>query len=1105
MMRYFMLCVLCFFLKNMTAQTLPNPIMFCTQVPQPSDFASLMATFGNHAGSLYAAPRGGDLYIRYTDGTLKNLTQAAGYGQTGQQGATAIAVRDPSVYWDGTKAIFSMVIGAATARYQVATYYWQLYEITGIGQGQTPVITLVPNQPTTYNNVQPIYGTDDRIIFTSDRPRGGAAHLYPQLDEYESAAIVSGLWRLDPKACSQSAGLEMLTHSPSGDFTPTIDQAGRVIFTRWDHLKRDQQADADIMSNAGYGTFNYADETAAAARSANSPEIEIFPEPRPSRTDLLALPQWANTNPQDLNIFNPWMMTEDGTELEILNHLGLHEMKSYILPNFTNDPNLHDYYTPPSPTPITAMFHIKESLTTAGLYYGTEAIEFGTHASGMIVTVNAPPGMHPEQIAFTYITHPNTRSPSSTPTVNHSGMYRNPTPLTNGQVLVVHAPETDFDTNIGTSAAPLSKYAYRLRLLESAGNGYQKAGAATLTGAGITKNVTWWSPDEARSYSGVLWETYPVEVYARTRPATTTLNKETLPSIEQGLFTAANVNLKDFRKFLKRNNIALLVTRDVTSRDDADQQQPYNLKVAGSAHQTVNPSKPGTIYDVKYLQYLQADQLRGMGGTVSPRAGRRPIAQLLHDPNAVAYNPTTTGATGSVNVHPDGSVAAIVPANRAVTWQLTDANNKGIVRERLWLSAVPGEIRSCTSCHGESTLNQAGLTSPTNAPQALTTLLNWVKAIDRDNDGVKDLYDAYPTDATKSVAEPVNEQFIANLTNWANQNPDNDAAAWTTANTSTFATAAVINNHAGADNTGKMDRLRRFVNLTNMDYAKLSFDVAYARYDASKFDRLKVYAVNCNGTTDLVYDKQGNALATAPDQTTTFTPADATQWRKESINLSAYVGKTIELVFEDVGGWGNRLFLDNILVQELDIAVPLELTQFSGKQVDDANKLEWQTVNEQNVRHFVVEKSSDALDKFQNIGEVKAKGSAGTPQYYSLFDAEPSLLNYYRLKMTDNDGQFKYSKTIALANNQSNKGGVELYPNPVTNVLNIALKNKNYRIATARLSDITGKILISQSKNDNTSNGLPFVLDMSAFQSGVYTVVVTIDGVSSLHKVIVSR
>ena len=74
----------------------------------------------------------------------------------------------------------------------------------------------------------------------------GIVHLYPQHDEYESSPVVSGIWRLDPKACSVAGGLEMLTDSPSRDFTPRIDHAGRLIFTRWDHLKHDQQADADI-------------------------------------------------------------------------------------------------------------------------------------------------------------------------------------------------------------------------------------------------------------------------------------------------------------------------------------------------------------------------------------------------------------------------------------------------------------------------------------------------------------------------------------------------------------------------------------------------------------------------------------------------------------------------------------------------------------------------------------------------------------------------------------------------------------------------------------------------------------------------------------------
>ena len=81
--------------------------------------------------------------------------------------------------------------------------YWQIYEITGLGINDTPVITKIPNQPENFNNIAPIYGTDDRIIFESDRPRNGARHLYPQHDEYESTPIVFNIsstsWSLGPK------------------------------------------------------------------------------------------------------------------------------------------------------------------------------------------------------------------------------------------------------------------------------------------------------------------------------------------------------------------------------------------------------------------------------------------------------------------------------------------------------------------------------------------------------------------------------------------------------------------------------------------------------------------------------------------------------------------------------------------------------------------------------------------------------------------------------------------------------------------------------------------------------------------------------------------
>ncbi len=213
---------LIYLLKPDQSEAAPNePIIFITQTPILSDFANIGTTFSNHSGSASKAPRGGHLYIRYPDGTLKNLTQSAGYGND-------IAVRDPNVHWDGNKAIFSMVIGNVQL--------FQMYEVTGFGKNDTPVITLVADQPFNYNNITPIYDSLDNIIFTSDKPFRGLDHLYPQLDEYESTATNTGIWIL-----KTNGQVVMLDHSPSGNFTPIIDSFGRVLFTKWDHLQRDQQ------------------------------------------------------------------------------------------------------------------------------------------------------------------------------------------------------------------------------------------------------------------------------------------------------------------------------------------------------------------------------------------------------------------------------------------------------------------------------------------------------------------------------------------------------------------------------------------------------------------------------------------------------------------------------------------------------------------------------------------------------------------------------------------------------------------------------------------------------------------------------------------------
>lgn len=709
------------------ANLVPNPILFVTQIPLPIEtnsrtasatIVSVVSPFGNHLGDTTAAGRGGSLYIRYPDGTLKNLTAAAGFATTtGFLGAGSVAVRDPVVHWSGTRALFSMVVGAPISAADTSRFVWQIYEITGLSANQTPVITLVPHQPAQYNNISPAYGTHGRILFTSDCPRNGAAYLYPQREEYLLQPTVSGLWSLDPVAND----LKLLTHTPSGAFNPIIDSFGRVLMTQWDHLSRDPQAVYDSWGTTTNGTFNYANETAGAALQSN---FENYPEHRNFDTNATAT---LHVNGNSFNQLLPWQVREDGQGLEFLNHMGRHELMRSFLPSFTDDPNLiaATKTTRFNTNFLGAFFHIQEDPLHPGTYFGVDAPDSGSHTAGQILTLTGPPNLNPSSMFLTYLTPKSTASPAFS--VNqipsdHTGLYRNPLPMSDGTLVAVHTGAKLRDANTGTVTSPKSLYDFRIKTLMKSGAYYT---SGVLLTAGLSADVTYFSAGVTMSYTGPLWELQPVEVRARAMPVTAPAAN--LGASEQQLFNEEGVDVTAFQSYLAANDLSLIISRKVTTRDQADRQQPYNLRIAWSGLQTLGTNS-GKIYDIGFLQILQGDLRRGLtGGGSNPLPGRRVLATPLHD--AVSQNiPAPAAPVGSFRLGDDGLMAAIVPARRALSWHLTDPNGGSVVKERYWLTFQPGEVRTCTSCHGLNTVDQANHPAPTNKPAALRTLLQFWKA-----------------------------------------------------------------------------------------------------------------------------------------------------------------------------------------------------------------------------------------------------------------------------------------------------------------------------------------------------------------------------------------
>jgi hypothetical protein len=732
------------FLFGVTAKaaTLTNPIVFVTQPPIAHElngavsntFLSVVTIFGNQRADTAHAGRGGDLWLMLPNQGLVNLTKSAGLGASGIQHGVGIDVRDPAIHWDGKKVLFSMVIGSPASPTDTTEFYWQLYEVINLdavisNTNTAPVIVKVPNQPANCNNVTPCYATDGRIILMSDKPYNG---VFAPLDEYKGHPSVSGTYSLDPA----TGDLKMLQHTPSGAFNPFIDSFGRLILTRWDHLSQDPLAADDRLGKGNNGAFNYlAEAIGASTQSTNI--IETFPEPRSFDTNYTAQ---LGVNGNAFNFFLPWALDQDGGNEEVLNHVGRHELQTSMSQSFIADTNLIKFsnlaervasgVNSANTNSLLAFLQITEDPRTNGLYWGVQAGDIsifgGTHAAGQILTLTGGLNVNPTNMVVRAMTAP----PPANQLGNSLGLYRNPLPMSDGALVAAYTPDNislafGVDTNTVSASLPVSQFKFRLMTLAK-GSTYWTTNQY-LT-AGISKTAIYYEGALLVTNSAVQWELQPVEVRARPVP---TPMKSSVGPIEQQVFADEGVDLATFQADLAQRNLALCISRDVTARDAADKQQPYNLRVPGGVSSIANSGK---VYDITHLQFLQADYLRGYanGPNGQPMPGRRILAVPMYSATNFNYASSQPGAPlGGTELMTDGSQATIVPANRAVTWQLTGSNtNDSVVKERYWISFRPGEIRTCANCHGINAVDQMGRTSPTNPPLALHKLLQLWKTND---------------------------------------------------------------------------------------------------------------------------------------------------------------------------------------------------------------------------------------------------------------------------------------------------------------------------------------------------------------------------------------
>ncbi len=171
------------------------------------------------------------------------------------------------------------------------------------------------------------------------------------------------------------------------------------------------------------------------------------------------------------------------------------------------------------------------------------------------------------------------------------------------------------------------------------------------------------------------------------------------------------------------------------------------------------------------------------------------------------------------------------------------------------------------------------------------------------------------------------------------------------------------------------------------------------------------------------------------------------------------------------------------LTNEINNPLPIKLVTFTGRLQNGQTLLNWQVANEAGILKYDVERSADGKS-FKGFTAVIAKGQNQLSYSYDVVDPSPfNGFTYYRLKVHENDGKTSYSQIAKVNINQS--VATTVYPNPVTDRVNIEFYSHTEKTVSIKLLDVTGK-LVSEKTVQCAAGNNKVEWTLSAFAQATY-------------------
>ncbi len=178
--------------------------------------------------------------------------------------------------------------------------------------------------------------------------------------------------------------------------------------------------------------------------------------------------------------------------------------------------------------------------------------------------------------------------------------------------------------------------------------------------------------------------------------------------------------------------------------------------------------------------------------------------------------------------------------------------------------------------------------------------------------------------------------------------------------------------------------------------------------------------------------------------------------------------------------------------------LPIDLMSFKADKKNMTTELKWQTENQEGFSHFELERSSNGTADFDSIASIPA--TTATSGNYSFIDANAARLSqkaYYRLKMVDQDGQFKYSAVVVVT--FENAASIMVTPNLLNagEMISVNIAGNNQSKFDVKLFDMSGKMISQQAGNSRMQ------IATAGLRKGMYIVAVSNQTEAKSFKIMV--